>query len=343
MKCYWAICDIECEKYFSIAVTSEPETWLRHRCDRSRAESRRLETYASSIKTAGTFAVFRTLNAASRCGWVRIVVVAPGSERRFQEEILAPRPLAQAVTLVPGGATRQESVYCGLKALAPDIRLVAIHDGARPCIDEATVRATFSGCDGVDGALVAIPVHDALKRVRDNLVVADVDREELLDVARGRALRPQPAARAGEVDAASRAERLAHAREARVREAEGRAALVGDDRRPQAVGSIGAERRREAVGQIECARVERHADLGVGATSLTAEVADQLSFEDLMGEAGEKPTAEERTAADHAVDEIRRRFGRTSIGPATLLDGSGLGAKIPGQGQWGPDEDPNPR
>jgi DNA polymerase-4 len=79
--------------------------------------------------------------------------------------------------------------------------------------------------------------------------------------------------------------------------------------------------------------------LGVGATSLTAEVADQLSFEDVLWQAGEKSRAEGWTATDHAVDEIRRRFGRTSIGPATLLDGSGLGAKIPGQGQWGPDVD----
>lgn len=78
--------------------------------------------------------------------------------------------------------------------------------------------------------------------------------------------------------------------------------------------------------------------LGVGATSLTTEVADQLSFDDLLGESGGPDPVEGWEAADDAVDEIRERFGRSAIGPATLLDDAGLKAKIPGQGQWGPDD-----
>ena len=76
--------------------------------------------------------------------------------------------------------------------------------------------------------------------------------------------------------------------------------------------------------------------LGLGATSLTAELADQLSFDDLLAGAGDGEV-EGWGAADQAVDRIRERFGRTAIGPATLLDESGLQTKIPGQGQWGPD------
>lgn len=81
--------------------------------------------------------------------------------------------------------------------------------------------------------------------------------------------------------------------------------------------------------------------LGVGVASLTDEVADQLSFDDLMsGEttadgAGE---SDEWSAANDAVDEIRSRFGRSSIGPATLVEDAGIRPKIRGQGQWGPDE-----
>ena len=56
---------------------------------------------------------------------------------------------------------------------------MAIHDGARPCIDARTVRATFAACEGVDGALVAIPVHDALQRARDGLVVEELSRADL--------------------------------------------------------------------------------------------------------------------------------------------------------------------
>ncbi len=81
--------------------------------------------------------------------------------------------------------------------------------------------------------------------------------------------------------------------------------------------------------------------LGVGVTALTDQVADQLSFDDLLGVTdggGEDGDGAEWGAANEAVDEIRSRFGRHSIGPATLVDGSGLRPKVTGQGQWGPDE-----
>jgi 2-C-methyl-D-erythritol 4-phosphate cytidylyltransferase len=106
----------------------------------------------------------------------RVVVVAPHTENRFREEILKRFPLDNPIRLVPGGATRQESVYLGLLAVSEDVDLVAIHDGARPLIDEDTVRATFSACQGVDGAFVALPVQDTLKQVDGSFVVGDVPR-----------------------------------------------------------------------------------------------------------------------------------------------------------------------
>jgi len=106
----------------------------------------------------------------------RVVVVAPHTENRFREEILKRFPLDNPIRLVPGGATRQESVYLGLLAVSEDVDLVAIHDGARPLIDEDTVRATFSACQGVDGAFVALPVQDALKQVDGSFVIGDVTR-----------------------------------------------------------------------------------------------------------------------------------------------------------------------
>jgi DNA polymerase-4 len=97
--------------------------------------------------------------------------------------------------------------------------------------------------------------------------------------------------------------------------------------------------------------------LGVGMTSLTDEIVEQLTFDDLLtvsgGRAhtasdrassdGEPVTAEDWAAADLALDEIRDRFGRSSIGPARLIDGRGLRPKVTGQGQWGPDVDEDRR
>ncbi len=106
----------------------------------------------------------------------RIVVVAPNTENRFRDEILKRFPLDNPVRLIPGGETRQASAYRGLEAVGSDIDLVAIHDGARALIDEDTVRATFNACQGVDGALVALQVQEALKRVEGDLIIGDVLR-----------------------------------------------------------------------------------------------------------------------------------------------------------------------
>ena len=60
-------------------------------------------------------------------------------------------------------------VWNGLAALRPDCSLVAIHDGARPCTDDALILATFSTAE-VHGAGVAA------QRVTDTLKEAGVDR-----------------------------------------------------------------------------------------------------------------------------------------------------------------------
>jgi 2-C-methyl-D-erythritol 4-phosphate cytidylyltransferase/2-C-methyl-D-erythritol 2,4-cyclodiphosphate synthase len=80
---------------------------------------------------------------------------------------------------VAGGATRQESVRSGLEslaALAPDH--VMIHDAARPFVSAASIAAARVALDKAQGAIVAIPVVDSLKRASGGSLAA-VDRKGL--------------------------------------------------------------------------------------------------------------------------------------------------------------------
>lgn len=91
--------------------------------------------------------------------------------------------------------------------------------------------------------------------------------------------------------------------------------------------------------------------IGVAASGLTDVVADQLTFDDVLASSEATPggaTGTQRdvrslmdqrsgAAADAAIDEIRSKFGPTSIGPATLVGESGLGRMQIGKQQWGPD------
>ncbi len=82
--------------------------------------------------------------------------------------------------------------------------------------------------------------------------------------------------------------------------------------------------------------------LGVGVTSLTTDAADQLSFDDVLGAGDGAPAEAGRTsvevdeATNSAIDEIRRRFGHTAIGPAVLATEDGLEQGKPGDEMWGP-------
>ena len=82
--------------------------------------------------------------------------------------------------VVPGGATRQESVRAGLEALvphAPDI--VLVHDGARPIIPAGTIAALLAALVDAPGAIPAVAVADTLKRGAGGIIMETVSRENL--------------------------------------------------------------------------------------------------------------------------------------------------------------------
>ena len=83
--------------------------------------------------------------------------------------------------------------------------------------------------------------------------------------------------------------------------------------------------------------------LGVGATSFTDEVNEQLTLDTLLEVADDRERPAEWAAAERALDVIRDRFGRNSIGPARLVDDGRLRPKVTGVGAWGPDVDEDGR
>ena len=84
------------------------------------------------------------------------------------------------ITLVPGGATRAASVQAGLAGLgdAPDDHRVLIHDAARPFLTRAHVERLLVGLEGGQGAILALPLADTLKR-NDEAHLATPSREGL--------------------------------------------------------------------------------------------------------------------------------------------------------------------
>jgi 2-C-methyl-D-erythritol 4-phosphate cytidylyltransferase len=93
-------------------------------------------------------------------------VVMVTSEQRFSAVIEECSDWKWVVRRVPGGARRQDSVVEGLKALnagaePPDF--VAIHDGARPCLDDQVIPRVLDSVEADGAAVAALPVADTLR------------------------------------------------------------------------------------------------------------------------------------------------------------------------------------
>lgn len=75
--------------------------------------------------------------------------------------------------IVPGGDTRQASVWQGLCALPQNCDYVMIHDGARCLVDADTIRRCKASVEAHGTGVAAVDVVDTIKRVDCDSVVLD--------------------------------------------------------------------------------------------------------------------------------------------------------------------------
>jgi 2-C-methyl-D-erythritol 4-phosphate cytidylyltransferase/2-C-methyl-D-erythritol 2,4-cyclodiphosphate synthase len=133
-------------------------------------------------------------------GLVRVAVaVGTDAVDRFTADL--PADATDRCLVVAGGDVRPDSVIAGLWALTgaghDDETLVLVHDAARPAIQPSLIEAVAKAAGGATAAVIPIvPVTDSLKRVRNERVVAPVEREEVV------AAQTPQAARLGDLRAA---------------------------------------------------------------------------------------------------------------------------------------------
>lgn len=85
--------------------------------------------------------------------------------------------------VVAGGAKRQTSVANGLAALdldGEDVGIVAVHDGARPCVTPDLISATIASAKRYGSGVAACKINDTIKQVdKGRTVSKTVDRTKL--------------------------------------------------------------------------------------------------------------------------------------------------------------------
>ena len=122
--------------------------------------------------------ILRTVRVFEDCEAVKEIVIVT------REDLMGPiaelcSGFTKVRSVVQGGSSRQESVKLGLLALSKEVRLAAVHDGARPLVSGELIDKVIRAAHSYGAAAPAIPVKDTIKVFEGGFIAATPDRSTL--------------------------------------------------------------------------------------------------------------------------------------------------------------------
>ena len=140
------------------------------------------------LELAGTPIIIHTVQAFEQCEVIdEIVVVLPAEDAAGFLALAGKHNLQKVTQVVPGGATRAESVWRGLRAKrSAAAEIVAVHDGVRPFVTADEIERTVLAAQEHGAAILVAPATDTIKEVENGNVLRTLSRSQLR-----RALTPQ--------------------------------------------------------------------------------------------------------------------------------------------------------
>ena len=144
----------------------------------TRLESTRPKQF---LELSGTPIVFHTLKAFEECDSIHeIVVVLRAEDSALFLALAQKQNLKKLARVLPGGATRAESVLRGLQAVREATTdIVAVHDGVRPFVTPDEIARTVVAAKQEGAAILVSTPVDTMKEVRDGAVLRTLNRAEL--------------------------------------------------------------------------------------------------------------------------------------------------------------------
>ena len=106
-----------------------------------------------------------------------IIVVLPKDDVNQMARELKSTLTSKKIKVVPGGETRQQSVNNGLISSDKESELICIHDGVRPFVTLTLIEKVIKASVGHDGAILAVPSSDTIKKVMEDQILETLPRE----------------------------------------------------------------------------------------------------------------------------------------------------------------------
>jgi len=133
----------------------------------------------------------RTIEAFQDCPLVTAIVLAVSddTEQFCREYIIDTPAFTKVAQLIPGGPTRQASVYNALKKVAPEFDIVLVHDGARPLVGRALIETAINDAARHGAVVPAVELKDTIKEISGELITKTPERASLRAVQTPQAFR----------------------------------------------------------------------------------------------------------------------------------------------------------
>lgn len=133
------------------------------------------------LPLAGIPIIIHTLKAFEQCDSIQEIVVVLSAEHSADFLSLATTyGLRKVARVVPGGATRAESVKRGLLSIrSATAEIVAVHDGVRPFVTPEEIDRTVAAAQKHGAAILVAPATDTIKQVNNGSVVKTLERKNL--------------------------------------------------------------------------------------------------------------------------------------------------------------------
>ncbi len=77
------------------------------------------------------------------------------------------------VEIVLGGEERFHSIRNALEKVRPEIKLIGVHDAARPCLTKQSFDAVIAAADRTGAAILASPIRATVKRCGSNDTITE--------------------------------------------------------------------------------------------------------------------------------------------------------------------------
>ena len=109
-----------------------------------------------------------------------VIVAAPRESVEEVRRLVGGAGFSKPVTVVQGGARRQDSVAIALQHLNTDTTIVAVHDAVRPFVSVEEIEKAIREADKAGSAVLAVPIVDTVKQIRRDVIDSTVAREHLV-------------------------------------------------------------------------------------------------------------------------------------------------------------------